>query len=166
MLNKQESKATNVQINRSKVMQTIASVGLITLLGMGIFAQFGWLPNTDTSTGKRNGWFGIVIEKNSPSSNWNPFPAAAPVVPPALSKEYIYAGDRMLAIEDYAQPTPTITPTPTPGGGGGGTPTPTPTPSPSPTGCTSNPLHVSQCEIRGQGTWNYTTCSCDWHEED
>lgn len=46
-----------------------------------------------------------------------------------LAKEYIYAGSRMLAIEDYglsggSTPTPTITPTPTP------TETPTPTPTP------------------------------------
>lgn len=52
-----------------------------------------------------------------------------------LAKEYIYAGSRMLAIEDYglslgSTPTPTPTPetpTPTPE-----TPTPTPTPTPAP----------------------------------
>lgn len=51
-----------------------------------------------------------------------------------LAKEYIYAGSRMLAVEDYGitpiitpSPTPTLTPTPTV------TPTETPTPTPTPT---------------------------------
>lgn len=51
-----------------------------------------------------------------------------------LSKEYIYAGSRMLAVEDYGiasiptiTPTPTVTPTPTE------TPAPTPTPTETPT---------------------------------
>lgn len=58
-----------------------------------------------------------------------------------LAKEYIYAGSRMLAVEDYglgtsSSPTPTPTPTETPTV----TPTPTPTPAtPTPTPETPTP---------------------------
>ena len=67
-------------------------------------------------------------------SKVNPFLPAPPA--PQLSKEYIYAGSRLLAVEDagagQGNPTPTPTPTPTL------TPTPTPVPPPScPTGFTS-----------------------------
>jgi len=53
-------------------------------------------------SGKRLGWFGKPLAKNAPSS-WNPVAAVLPTPTPTplpLSKEYIYAGSRLLAVED------------------------------------------------------------------
>lgn len=69
------------------------------LLTAGIFARNGWFPRTDALTGERTGWFGRKLPKNSPSS-WDPFGVASPTPTPQLSKEYIYAGSRLLAVED------------------------------------------------------------------
>ncbi|MCC6327362.1 MAG: VCBS repeat-containing protein [Acidobacteria bacterium] len=63
-----------------------AAVVLITL---GIFAANNWFPRTDAFTGKRYGWFGSETA------------AAVPPLPtPQLSREYLYAGSRLLAVED------------------------------------------------------------------
>lgn len=77
----------------------IGVIGLGLLLGLGVFAKNGWLPSTDPLSGKRTGWFGKELPKNAASS-WNPLamPSATPT--PQLSKEYIYAGSRLLAVED------------------------------------------------------------------
>src|SRR5688572_29803069 len=57
-----------------------------TLITIGIFAKNDWFPSTDASTGRQTGWFGTV--------------SAQPPSAPQLSKEYIYAGSRLLAVED------------------------------------------------------------------
>ena len=123
--------------SKEKIFQMIVAAGLLILLVLGAFGQMGWLPNTNVETGKRTGWFGTEIAKTSESSNWNPFAETkSPQAAPQLSKEYIYAGSRLLAIEEAgggATPTPTLTPTPTP------TPTATPTPSPTPPPPTPTP---------------------------
>ena len=117
--------------SKEKIFQMIVAAGLLILLVLGAFGQMGWLPNTNVETGKRTGWFGTEIAKTSESSNWNPFAETkSPQAAPQLSKEYIYAGSRLLAIEEAgggATPTPTPTATPTV------TPTPTGSPTPSPT---------------------------------
>src|SRR5690348_12521448 len=70
------------------------------LVTAGIFAKQGWFPSTDKLSGKRTGWFGQTVATNAPSS-WNPLPMFTPTPTPLpLSKEYIYAGSRVLAIED------------------------------------------------------------------
>jgi hypothetical protein len=64
-----------------------------------------------------------------------------------LAKEYIYAGSRMLAIEDYGI-TPVVTPTGTPTITPTVTPTPTETPTPTPTAtptATPTPDPVTGC---------------------
>ena len=104
---------------RTKLIKVSGSVGIFLLLGLGVFGQMGWLPTTNPETGKRTGWFGSEVSRNSESSNWNPFAETEPQTNLQLSKEYIYAGSRLLAIEEAG------------GGGGSGTPTPTPTPPPS-----------------------------------
>ncbi len=83
---------------RRLVYGSAASVG-VALVVIGVFASNGWFPNTDPVSGKRTGWFGKSIAKNAPSS-WNPLamPTASPT--PQLSKEYVYAGSRLLAVED------------------------------------------------------------------
>lgn len=78
------------------------AVGIfVVLLTIGVFANKGWLPHTDSLTGKRTGWFGAELPKNS-KNTWNPFASSfsTPTPPPPLSKEYIYAGSRLLAVED------------------------------------------------------------------
>jgi hypothetical protein len=72
---------------------------MIALISLGVMAENGWLPSTDPFTGKKTGWFGRELPKNAASS-WNPLVAALPDPTPQLSKEYIYAGSRLLAVED------------------------------------------------------------------
>lgn len=67
------------------------------LLGVGVFAANDWFPKTDPITGKRTGWFGRQLPKHATSA-WNPLPPPDPT--PQLSKEYLYAGQRLLAVED------------------------------------------------------------------
>ena len=70
------------------------------LVTAGIFAKNGWFPSTDAISGKRTGWFNQPIAKNAPSS-WSPAALFTPTPTPLpLSKEYIYAGSRLLAVED------------------------------------------------------------------
>jgi len=84
---------------RSKVF-AILGVSLFSLLIVaGVFAKNGWFPSTDPLTGKKTGWLGKALPKNA-SSSWNPLAAPLPTPTPQLSKEYIYAGSRLLAVED------------------------------------------------------------------
>ncbi|MFN0278655.1 MAG: FG-GAP repeat domain-containing protein [Pyrinomonadaceae bacterium] len=78
----------------------IVTFALVLLLGLGVMARNGWLPRTDPLSGKRTGWFGKAMPKDA-SSSWNPFSMASPTpTPPLLSKEYIYAGSRLLSVVD------------------------------------------------------------------
>ena len=90
--------STNAE-KRKKLVYGSGAFGLIVLIGIGVLASNGWFPTTDPVSGKRNGWFGKPIAKNAPSS-WNPLamPTASPT--PQLAKEYVYAGSRLLAVED------------------------------------------------------------------
>ncbi len=71
----------------------------VLLLGLGVMAKNGWLPRTDSLSGKKTGWFGNELATNA-SSSWNPLAPPLPSATPQLSKEYIYAGSRLLAVED------------------------------------------------------------------
>ena len=71
---------------------------LIVLITLGVFAKNNWLPSTDPF-GTKTGWFGKRLPKNAASS-WNPFAAPLPTPTPQLSKEYIHAGSRLLAVQD------------------------------------------------------------------
>ena len=71
----------------------------VTLITFGVFAKNNWFPSTDALSGKRIGWFGSELPSTA-SSSWNPFAAPLPTPAPQLSKEYIYAGSRLLAVED------------------------------------------------------------------
>jgi len=77
----------------------LAAIAISLLVGLGVFAKNGWLPSTDPLSGKRTGWFGKELPKNAASS-WNPLamPSATPT--PQLAREYLYAGSRLLAVED------------------------------------------------------------------
>ncbi len=90
----------------------ILSIGLIAVIGVGALAANGWLARTDTVSGEQTGWFGAIVGSphasvSSPHvskgpSNDESTASLAPLPPatPQLSKEYIYAGSRLLAVED------------------------------------------------------------------
>ena len=84
---------------RRRVLVRSCTVTLAALLVVGVFAKNGWFPSTDPFTGKKTGWFGKPLERNV-ASNWNPFAAPPPPTPLPLSKEYVYAGSRLLAVVD------------------------------------------------------------------
>ena len=87
---------------KQKLFYGIVALCMLFAIGLGAFAQNGWLPKTDPISGKRTGWFGRDLPKDAPSS-WNPVASAFPSPTPTplpLSKEYIYAGSRLLAVED------------------------------------------------------------------
>ncbi len=64
------------------------------LVAVGVFAANDWFPKTDPMSGKRVGWFGRNAD--APVRNSSTQTSATP----QLSKEYIYAGSRLLAVED------------------------------------------------------------------
>lgn len=68
------------------------------LVTVGVFAANDWFPKTDPMSGQKFGWFGKKVPKNSTASNWNPIQPPPPT--PQLSREYLYAGSRLLAVED------------------------------------------------------------------
>jgi len=84
---------------RKKLFVGICASAFALLIVAGVFASNDWFPRTDAMTGQKFGWFGRKLPKNAPSA-WNPLamPTATPT--PQLSKEYIYAGSRLLAVED------------------------------------------------------------------
>jgi len=84
---------------RKKLLVGSGVSAIVFLVTLGVFASNGWLPATDALTGKKTGWFGKELPKNA-SSSWNPLAAPLPTATPQLSKEYIYAGSRLLAVED------------------------------------------------------------------
>ena len=78
-------------------MVRLSVFAVVALVAIGAMASNGWFPSTNPVTGERTGWFGSKLAKNAPSS-WNPLPDPTPT--PQLSKEYVYAGSRLLAVED------------------------------------------------------------------
>jgi FG-GAP-like repeat len=82
---------------RKRLMLGCGAFAGVLLITLGVFASNGWLPNTEPMTGKKTGWFGRELPKHATSA-WNPFPPPPPT--PQLSKEYVYAGSRLLAVED------------------------------------------------------------------
>lgn len=91
--------------NRETLVARLVALLVITLITIGIFARNEWFPSTDPKSGEKTGWFKTRLSKNA-SSIWNPFAPPPPPQVPQLSKEYIYAGSRLLAVEDAnANPT-------------------------------------------------------------
>ena len=83
---------------RRKILVASAVVIVSGLVAFGAMARNGWLPQTDPLTGKKTGWFGRPALNNTAGN-----PLVEPPLPtstPQLAKEYIYAGSRMLAVED------------------------------------------------------------------
>jgi len=97
--------------NRKKrFLYPALGVLLAAFLVIGVMGKNGWLPSTDALSGKRTGWFGTEVKAggDAATSGSNAYSAANPSAAAAmtttssvqLSKEYIYAGSRMLAVED------------------------------------------------------------------
>lgn len=128
--------------------QKLMAFGVIALLAIGALGAMN-----EFSGNKQGGIISNIAEtvglkektKRNETASLNP-----PTGTPQLSKEYIYAGSRMLATEDYG--IAPANPTPTPLEGGGTTPTPTPTATPTPTLTpTPTPDPVTGCP------WNYSS---------
>lgn len=92
------SGSKNIGTRRRLAVASIV-VSTVSLVAVGVFARNGWFPRTDALSGERTGWFGQKLPRNAASS-WNPFAAPSPTPTPQLSKEYLYAGSRLLAVED------------------------------------------------------------------
>jgi|SRR5690606_24993339 len=84
---------------RKRILVGGSIVAVVVLVTLGAMGRNGLLPHTDGLTGKKFGWFGKELPKNA-GSTWNPFAAPLPAPTPQLAKEYIYAGSRLLAVED------------------------------------------------------------------
>jgi hypothetical protein len=84
---------------KRRLLWIFASIILSLLIVIGIFAENDWLPHTDPVSGRKFTWFGKEVPK---STNVGVFASmfTTPTPTPQLSKEYIYAGSRLLAIED------------------------------------------------------------------
>lgn len=91
------------QVYRKRLL--VGCVLFAFLITLGVFAKNEWLPRTD-HFGNKTTWFGRPLPKNA-SGIWNPFAAPLPSPTPQLSKELIYAGSKLLAVEDAnANPAP------------------------------------------------------------
>jgi hypothetical protein len=84
-------------MNRRKAFTVLGITAGIVLVTLGVFAANDWFPKTDPMSGQKYSWFGKKLPKNSTASAWNPI---QPPPTPQLSKSYIYAGSRLLAVED------------------------------------------------------------------
>lgn len=82
---------------RKKLLYGLGMFAVVTLIVLGVFARNGWLPRTDSVTGRQTGWFGREL---SAASVTQPPTAPLPGGTPQLSKEYIYAGSRLIAVAD------------------------------------------------------------------
>lgn len=90
---------SNQPIRRKRFLVGVCALTVSAFVVLGIFARNGWLPSTDPISGKKTGWFGKPLA-TSASSSWNPSAPPVPEPTPQLSKEYIYAGSRLLAVVD------------------------------------------------------------------
>lgn len=87
------------QNRRNRRVWIGGATALLLMIGIGAFAKNGWFPATDAFTQKKTGWFGKELPNNA-SSIWNPFAPPLPTATPQLSKEYVHAGSRLLAVVD------------------------------------------------------------------
>ncbi len=94
-----ESRPLTIVARSRTTLWAVSGTALVLLLALGVFAKNGWLPSTDPFTGKKTGWFGAPVAKNA-SSSWNPLAAPLPTPIPQLSREYLYAGSRLLGVVD------------------------------------------------------------------
>jgi hypothetical protein len=83
----------------SRLFTILLSIVLVFMITVGLFARNEWFPSVDNLTGEKRGWFGTRLSKQA-SSIWNPFAEPMPTTAPQPSKEYLYFGNDLLAVED------------------------------------------------------------------
>jgi hypothetical protein len=88
-------RASGVSSAKSRMMLLVAAIVVALLITVGVLAKNEWFP----STANRTTWFGKPLARNA-SSSWNPLAAPNPTPTPQLSKEYVYAGSRLLSVVD------------------------------------------------------------------
>lgn len=89
-----ESESHKTPSSIRKCLLALAGIAVMALVTVGVFAKNGWFPSTDQMTGKKTGWFGQPLARNT-SSSWNPFAA----VPTPTPKHYRLAADRSILVE-------------------------------------------------------------------
>lgn len=92
-------KSRQLAQKRKKLLGRFCALSLALLITIGIFARNSWFPSTDPLSGRKTGWFGYTLPDDAGSA-WSPFAGPLPTPTLQLSKEYIYAGQRILAVED------------------------------------------------------------------
>jgi hypothetical protein len=66
------SRATIPTAGKQNLFYGLVALFLLAAVGLGVFAKNGWLPRTDSLSGKRTGWFGRALPKNiAPRRNRN-----------------------------------------------------------------------------------------------
>ena len=78
----------SAKTRRKRLLVYASAVVFASLIVLGVFAKNDWLPTRSGKSVARN------------SSGGNPLAPAAPSPTPQLTKSYVYAGSRLLAIED------------------------------------------------------------------
>ena len=86
---------------RKKLLYGFVALVFVVLIALGAFARNGWLPSTDAMSGKKTGWFGSSGSTLQRASSQMPpeggtLNAPLPSPTPQLSKEFLYAGNRLL----------------------------------------------------------------------
>jgi hypothetical protein len=84
---------------RKKLFVGAGVFALIALIGVGVFAENKWFPHTD-GFGNTTTWFGRNADTLVRNEGEARTTAALPSGTPQLKTEYIYAGSRLLAVED------------------------------------------------------------------
>jgi hypothetical protein len=96
------SEKRNVSARLRKSIWILGVLLAVVLVTIGVFAKNEWFPSTDRKTT----WFNEPLSRNT-GSIWNPFAAPVPTPTPQLSREYLYAGSRLLAqVDANAQEAP------------------------------------------------------------
>ena len=83
----------SVSIRNRKHLWVVGGVLAVFLVTVGVFAKNEWFPS------KRTGWFGSRSVPGASATGWfssSPLPTPTP----QLSKEYVYAGSRLLSVVD------------------------------------------------------------------
>jgi hypothetical protein len=83
----------NVSARSRRSIWVVGMFLAVLLVAIGVFAKNGWLPSNKTT------WFGKPLARNAGSA-WNPLAAPVPTPTPQLSKSYVYAGNRLVAVQD------------------------------------------------------------------
>ena len=89
----------NVSTRNRKSIWVIGALLAVMLVTVGAFAKNSWFPSNHT------GWFGSRSVPGASATGW--FSSPIPTPTPQLSREFLYAGSRLLAqVDANAQEAP------------------------------------------------------------